>query len=220
MKNEYIMEVEKTIRTFNVGIADDHLLFADGIAQLIGKHNQLQLQFIVSNSDDLFTAINRQCPDMLMLDVRFGPLDGIEILKRIRSQKLPIKVIMLSMFQPSDLGIQPDQFEGDGYVLKTSGKEILEEAIQTVLSGNRYLDPHIDAKKIHADVVKGKMSLTRREQEICSLIASGKSSKEIGEILNISELTVKTHRKNIAFKLDSKGMVDLVSKTIRFTQSP
>lgn len=213
------MDVNQPLSMLRVGIADDHLLFADGIAQLIGQNKRLNLQFIVSNSDDLFRELDLQLPDILMLDVRFGPLDGMEILRAIHQKKLPIKVILLSMFQPSDLGILPEQVVSNGYVLKTSGKEILEEAIETVLSGARYLDPHIFDKKIQADVIKGKMSLTRREQEICSLIASGKTSREIAEILNISELTVKTHRKNIAFKLDSKGMVDLVSKTIRFTQS-
>lgn len=116
------------------------------------------------------------------------------------------------MYQPSDIGLNLANFKGDAYVLKISGKNILEEALEGMKKGVLYLDPNIIVAHTFEDAFTQQLRLTKREKEIISLIAIGKTSKEIAEVLFVAELTIKTHRKNIGKKLGTKNVANLISK--------
>lgn len=101
----------------------------------------------------------------------------------------------------------------DAYVLKISGKHILEAAIESMKQNVVYFDPNIEIIQPVKDGFTTQLKLTKREKEIISMIALGKSTKEIASQLFLSELTIKTHRKNISEKLGSKGVADFISKS-------
>lgn len=128
--------------------------------------------------------------------------------------------MILSMYQPSDIGLNLVNFKGDAYVLKISGKNILEEAFEGMKKGVLYLDPNIIVAHTFEDSFTQQLRLTKREKEIISLIAIGKTSKEIAETLFVAELTIKTHRKNIGKKLGTKNVANLISKMSGNTVDP
>ncbi len=196
-----------------IGIIDDHVLFAEGISNIITNNPLYELAFITNSVDELHRLISSNNIDILLLDINIPPHNGIEMISQLKSFYHNLKIMALTMYQPSDIGLKILQFKGDAYVLKISGKHILEEALLQLTKNERYLDPNIIVNIPIEDNFANNLKLTKREKEIIALIADGKTSKEIAAQLYLSELTIKTHRKNISEKLGSKGVADLISKT-------
>jgi len=196
-----------------IGIADDHLMFAEGISNMINHKPDLSITFITSSIDELYILLKTAPIDILILDINIPPYNGIELINKIKTEYSSLKIMILTMYQPMDIGLNLKDFNGDAYVLKISGKQILEDAFQHLQKNIFYLDPNIIIKTVQQDALGSSLKLTKREIEIVALIAKGKTTKEIASELFLSELTIKTHRKNISEKLDSKGLADMVSKT-------
>ena len=201
------------MKKFKIGIIDDHVLFAEGISNIIANNPLYELVFITNSVDELHRLISSNNIDILLLDINIPPHNGIEMISQLKSFYHNLKIMVLTMYQPSDIGLKILQFKGDAYVLKISGKHILEEALLQLTKNERYLDPNIIVNIPIEDNFANNLKLTKREKEIIALIADGKTSKEIAAQLYLSELTIKTHRKNISEKLGSKGVADLISKT-------
>ncbi|MEI8109685.1 MAG: response regulator transcription factor [Chitinophagia bacterium] len=204
------------MKIFKIGIVDDHLLFAEGISRLITPEKGFCLSFISSKANELSELIREHSVDILILDVNIPPYNGLEQIKPLKTAFPELQIMILTMYQPSDLGLQINKFEGDAYVLKISGKHIFEDALTHMKKYQPYFDPNIiensNEPKNHISADR----LTRREKEIISLIIAGKTTKEIAAELFLSELTIKTHRRNISEKLGSKGIADLITKTSHF----
>jgi DNA-binding NarL/FixJ family response regulator len=191
------------MKIYNVAIIDDHLLFAEGIAKIISEHKEFNLVFISSDAIDLHQKLLHHKVDILILDINISTQEnGILLMEKLRiTTGNALKIMMLSMYQPIDLGLDLTAFQGDAYVLKTSGKIILKDALFSIIKGEQYFDSNInDAIPIRDSFTDG-LKLTKREKEIAFLLSTGKKSKEIASLLFISEFTVKTHRKNISEKL-------------------
>jgi len=204
------------MKVYRVGIADDHLLFAEGISNIIQQQPTLELAFITGDGKNLAAMIAQHAIDILLLDIKIPPFDGLALLPAIKAQFPQLKVMMISMYQPTDIQLDVKQFIGDAYVLKISGREILEDALHALVNNQQYFDPNIVYKKKSTEHISEELKLTKREKEIIALIAAGKTSKEIASQLYLSELTVKTHRKNISEKLGTKSIADLLTKTMHF----
>jgi DNA-binding NarL/FixJ family response regulator len=141
------------------------------------------------------------------------PFNGRDLIPRLKMLYPNMKIMILTMYQPMDIGLDIKEFKGDAYVLKISGKQILEEAFSHLMNQQTYIDPNIVIPAAQTDTSKQKVKLTKREIEIVRLIVAGKTTKDIAQELFLSELTIKTHRKNISEKMDSKGLADLIAKT-------
>jgi DNA-binding NarL/FixJ family response regulator len=205
------------MKIFKVGIADDHMLFADGISKLISPQNRFVLSFVTASAGELPDLIRHHNIDILILDVNIPPFNGLEQILPLKEQFPGLQIMILTMYQPIDIGLQMNQFFGDAYVLKISGKQIFEDALNHLAMNQPFFDPGIiEATGSDVHPSKQPAKLTRREKEIIALIAAGKTTKEIAAELFLSELTIKTHRKNISEKLGSRGIADLISKTSHF----
>lgn len=200
------------MKTYNIGITDDHVLFAEGLSNIISGSSDLQLSFVAASAPEMFSLLRQHPIDFLLLDINLPPYNGLELLAKIKEEYRGLKIMILSMYQPSDIGLNLANFKGDAYVLKISGKNILEEALEGMKKGELYLDPNIIVAHTFEDSFTQQLRLTKREKEIISLIAIGKTSKEIAEALFVAELTIKTHRKNIGKKLGTKNVADLILK--------
>lgn len=199
-----------------LGIADDHTMFADGIANILAERPGLVCCFQLEETSRLTELVEEKQVNLLILDVNVGPENGIALTEKLKARIPDLKIILLSMFQPADIGLNLKSCSADAYILKTSGKEILNRAVDTVLAGGIFYDPNLMAPEEEPDREEGVLPrLTRREFQILSLIAAGKTNKEIAGELFISEHTIKTHRKNIGEKLGSRGMRDLVTKAMK-----
>lgn len=201
------------MKKIKIAITDDHLLFAEGIANIIAQQPGMELAFVTSSATEMFTLLKQQPVDILVLDINLSPYNGIELISQLKQKYPDLKIMILSMYQPTDIGLNLADFKGDAYVLKISGKHILEAALESIQHSVVYFDPNIVAIQPVKDAFTSQLRLTKREKEIISLIALGKSTKDIATQLFLSELTIKTHRKNINEKLGSKGIADLLSKT-------
>jgi DNA-binding NarL/FixJ family response regulator len=206
------------MKSFNIAIIDDHLLFAEGIGRIVTELPFCKLSWIQSDTNGLSQKINTANVDLLILDINISPQEnGLEVLYKLKQTHPALKIMLLSMYQPIDIGLDLSQFKGDGYVLKTSGKTILENALKQVLMNEKiFVDPNVQNSMSIRDQFTNNLRLTKREKEIIELLAQGKKNKEIAMHLFLSEHTVKTHRKNIAEKLGSDGLNELIFQNNRF----
>jgi DNA-binding NarL/FixJ family response regulator len=207
------------MKKYKIGITDDHLLFAQGISNIIVDKPDMQIAFIAESAAQLFDLMKTQSIDFLLLDINLAPYNGLELISRIKKEHKNIKIMILSMYQPTDIGLDLSNFKGDAYVLKISGKHILEEGLESMKLNTVYFDPNIIIHQPVMDTFTAQLKLTRREKEIISLIALGKSTRDIAEQLFLSELTIKTHRKNISEKLGTKGVGAFVSTAVNIKKS-
>lgn len=196
------MEVNMSIR---VMLADDHILMREGIRQLLECDDSIEIVGEVSNGEQCVQMIRKVKPQVLLLDINMPVKNGIEVLKEIRSNRLNVKVLILTVHNEVDYLLKAMDIGVDGYILKESDFSELKKAINTVLSGETYIQPSLipilNNRMVSRD--KDKIDeLTKRELEVLIEVANGKLNKEIANELKISERTVKNHISNIFKKID------------------
>ena len=199
------------MKIFKIGIVDDHVLFAEGISNIIATLSQYKLSFMANSAQNMMAELEKQSIDFLLLDINLPQVNGLEILKYIKKDYPKIRVMLLSMYQPNDIGLKTNDIAADAYVLKISGKEILLDALLALENNDKYLDPNIIKNNSVEDKFTNQLKLTKREKEIIDLISKGKTTKQIAAQLFISELTIKTHRKNIHEKMGTKNVANLIN---------
>jgi DNA-binding NarL/FixJ family response regulator len=195
-------------------IADDHLVFIDGIEALLKEFESIAVIGHAENGQQLIEQVSLHKPDIVLTDIQMPVMDGIEATKEIHKRFPEIKVIALTMLKES-LFIKRMQTAGAcAYVLKTVDKEELVKAIQKVAAGEKYFSAEILAQLSNEPTHNITEVLTKREKEILVMIAQGLTDKEIAEKVFLSPLTVITHRKNILIKLGLKNKVELTRYAI------
>ncbi len=200
------------MRKYRLGIFDDHLLFSEAIAGILRTNPDYEVCFITNSLDTVLYQININQIDLIILDINIPPYNGLELISQFKEICPELKILILTMYQPCDINLDFKLFKGDGYVLKTSEKSILEESISAIINGNTYIDFGVIKFNKKDSNNSDKSKLSKRELEIAKLVVAGKTTKKIAAELFISELTVNTHRKNIAQKLDSEGATDFINK--------
>lgn len=189
-------------------LVDDHLIVRRGLASLIEDEPDLAVVAEASSGEEAITLASQRRPDVIVLDLRLRDMSGIEVANALRGYK----ILMLSSFMQEedvrrvfDVGIL-------GYLSKDKDSGELLKAIRTVARGDQYIAPEISlllAKSEHSN------HLTGRELEILQLVAQGKANKEIGELLTVSENTVKNHLKSILSKLNAKDRTHAVTEALK-----
>ena len=199
-------------------MADDHPMFLEGVRNALQQYEHLEVVAECTDGDEVETYISQHPVDVAVLDVNMPGKNGIVLSKIIRKDYPHTKVIFLTMYHPGALAKENlySPF-AHGYVLKNSGSAILSEAIASVYSGSTYLDPRLkDLLQLPpTDFIPSPVKLSSREKQIIKLVLQGKGNREIAEQLFLSELTIKTHRKNINQKLEVKNAVELVQTVNR-----
>lgn len=167
----------------------------------------------IQSGNDVMAAVRANEPDVLILDINLPGINGLELLPGLKQKYPQLKIMLLSMYMPADIRLDPEKQPIDAYVLKNSGTDILLAALEQVTAGERFFDPNIQSTNHHAnDNFSRKLKLSSRELEILQLLKDGYSNKEISQKLFLSELTVKTHRKNIMTKMGARNIADLLRK--------
>ncbi len=200
-------------QTIRILIVDDHPFFSEGLINALRSYPEYIVVAAIQNGNDVSTAIKQHGPDILILDLNLPGTNGVALFPRLKKEFPALKIMILSMYMPADIRMQPEKELIDGYVVKNSGTDVLITALHELASGNRYFDPIIKTSNHHSgDDFSRKLKLSSRETEILQLLKEGYSNKEISQKLFLSELTVKTHRKNIMAKMDAKNIADLLRK--------
>ena len=194
-------------------IADDHPFFSEGVINALRSYPRYTVVKNVTNAAEALVAIAEANPHIAILDINMPGQNGIDLFKELKSSWPLLKVMILSMYMPSDIKLQPEKEGIEAYVLKNSGTDVLVTALDELAAGRTFYDPNIQLQNNHsADGFTQILKLSSREKEILQMIKSGDSTRDIAATLFISELTVKTHRKNMMAKLDAKNVAELIRK--------
>ena len=180
-------------------IADDHSVVREGLVSLVKRKSDMTVVAEASNGREAVDLWKEHRPDLVLLDLRMPELDGVGAIKEIRGLDENAHIVVLTTFDGDEDIYRAIKAGAKGYLLKDTAREALMECIRRVHSGETCIPPSLAAKL--ADRISGE-ALSAREIEVLQRIAAGKSNKEIGAELFISEGTVKTHVKSIFSKLD------------------
>ncbi len=188
-------------------IADDHSMVREGLKQLLELDGDIRVIGEAGDGEDCLKILQKKMPQILLLDIDMPNMNGLEVLKRIKKDKMDLKVIILTVHNEIEYLLKAVEIGIDGYILKDSDSAELKEAIFTVLSGESYIQPSmlpmLESKIIQRNNDQAKIDLlTRRELEVLKLLSVGLYNKEIGEKLEISERTVKNHISSIFRKIN------------------
>lgn len=191
---------------------DDHPLLRGGIAALIADQSDMTLAGEASNGREAIEAFRRLQPDVTLMDVQLPEIDGIEAIISIRNEAPAAKIIVLTTYEGDSLAQRALKAGAQAYILKARVRKDLLETIRLVHAGAKRIDPQI-AEQI-AFRTQDDM-LSEREIKVLSLIAAGKSNRELAEQLGISEETAKTHVRNILAKLGANDRTHAVTLALR-----
>lgn len=184
-------------------IADDHpftLMGTKGFVESLGY----KVEDICSNGITAYNLINTHQPNIAILDINMPGMDGLEVLEKVYRQKIKTKVILLTMHKEMTVFKKANQFEVAGYILKENAQEELQLCLEAVKKGNQYISKNLENDLLIDNAAENDVlnKLTFTEKKILELIAQQKTSKQIAEMLFISEKTVEGHRSNIITKLE------------------
>ena len=197
-------------------IADDHQMFIDGIKSILSTEIGIEIIGEANNGFDLLKLLDNEVkPDIIITDIRMPVMDGIVLTRIVKKEYSGMPVLALSMYNQEPDVIEMMDAGAKGYIVKNAGKEEMLKAIYALNSGQTYFSGEIkEAILSFKDRKSKKIPLTRRETEILRLIAEGRTSIQISKELNISKLTVDTHRKNIHKKLGVDSYTGLLKYAI------
>ena len=193
-------------------IADDHTVVREGLVSLVKRKPDMVVVAEATNGREAVDLWKQHQPDVALLDLRMPELDGVGAIKEIREQDSDAHIVVLTTFDGDEDIYRAIKAGAKGYLLKDSAREALMECIRRVHAGETCIPATLAAKL--ADRVSGE-ALSAREIEVLQRIAAGKSNKEIGAELFISEGTVKTHVKSIFSKLDVVSRTEAVATATR-----
>jgi len=207
---------------YRIVLADDHALLRHGIKTIIEGGEGMVVVGEASDGLELLEVLKGITTDMVILDISMAGLRGIEATSEIKMIYPEIKVLMLTMHKRKEYFYHALSAGADGYLLKEDTATELFSAIKMIREGGVYVSPFFSAE-LQEDVAKmcrdgGELPverITTREREVLKLIAEGKSSKEMADLLFISAHTIRHHRANIKRKLNIKKLADLIKYAIR-----
>ena len=194
-------------------IADDHPIVRNGLRQAIQSDPGLTVVAEAANGQDALARIQELVPAIAVLDIDMPKLDGFGVARELRHQRLPVKIVFLTMHSAVDLFEAAMDLGAQGYVLKESALTEIVHGLNAVIAGEHYVSPsltsHLIKRRSRTDTFEkaqhGLSDLSATERRILQMIAAGKSSKDIGAELFIHHRTVENHRTNICQKLGIAG---------------
>ena len=202
-------------------IADDHMMIREGLKQLLELDGTMKVIAEANDGEECLNLLNKKIhPDILLLDINMPKKNGIEVLEYIKQNKIPVKVLILTVHNEVEYLLKADDIGIDGYLLKDSSYDELKEAIDVIISGNTYIQPSLlpalnESMEDYA-LDKEKIEwLTKRELDVLRLISKGCSNKKISDELTISERTVKNHISHIFRKIDVEDRTQAAVFAIR-----
>jgi DNA-binding NarL/FixJ family response regulator len=208
LRKKYIMN-----KLIKIIIADDHLLFIDGLSSLLNGEDDIMIADIAYDGRQLLYILEKQSPDVILLDINMPGMNGLEALRYIKQSWPAINIVMLSTYNEEHLIEKAKQSGANGYLLKNCNKNELLQTIRLVSTGIScfpYQKPAALSYLDKEDKFLKQFSLSKRESEIIDLIKNEFTNQQIADQLHLSVYTIETHRKNIMQKLQLKSPAALI----------
>lgn len=207
--------------TIRILITDDHQLFREGIANLLAASPQIEIVGQAENGQEAIEKARNLKPDIVMMDLSLPVINGVDATRILRKELPETKVLVLSMHADKNYIKEALEAGAFGYLFKDCTYDQLIEAISTVFQGKKYLSNKItevliqDYLNKEEEIPDNDQELSERESEILKLIAEGKSTREIADLLFISVKTVGTHKQHLLEKLNLQSTAGLIKYAIK-----
>ncbi|MBB4099962.1 response regulator [Sphingomonas kyeonggiensis] len=193
-------------------VVDDHAALRDGIAAIVSNEPDITIAGEAANGEEAIAAYRTLRPDIMLLDLQMPVLGGLEVIKALREEFAGARIVVLTTYEGDVQALRALKAGASGYLLKTSLRKELLEAIRVVHKGRRYVLAEVAQEiAVHA----AEDPLTMREVEVLGMVADGNANKVIARRLSLSEDTVKAHLRAIYSKLDVNDRTQAVTVALR-----
>ncbi len=201
-------------------LIDDHQMLRDGLRVLLEGEEDMVIISEAGTGKDAIRLASELHPDVIVMDLGLPDGNGVNVIREIRSQKTPVRIVVLSMYTDRELVMKALEAGSDGYVPKSSAHSDLLQAIRIVYKGQRYLHPIAATAVVSGMLDKQESShllkiLSDRETEVLRYTAMGFTSRRIGDRLALSPKTVDTYRQRAMNKLDLENRADVIRFALR-----
>jgi two-component system invasion response regulator UvrY len=201
-------------------VADDHAVVRNGVKKLFEDQPEETTFGEAATAEEVLTLVREENWDLAVLDISLGGgRNGLDALKKIREIRARLRVLILTMHAEEQYASRAFKAGAAGYITKDSSRAELLEAINKVIEGGKYVSPAL-AEKLIGDLQRGSdrpphEALSDREFEVLRLIASGKTVREIADLLSLSDKTISTYRARLLEKMEMKSNAELTHYAIR-----
>lgn len=209
------------MKSITVILADDHHLVRAGIRSLLESLDGVEVLADCGDGREALDLIDQHRPDVAVLDIGMPGLNGLEVARRTTQTSPATRVIILSMYADPSYVRQALKAGVSGYLLKGAAVSELSLAIEAVMKGEKFLTPKVAQTVVEGFLREGDPDgepvedLTERQREILQLIAEGRSTREMAELLDVSVKTIETHRSRLMDRLGIRDVPGLVRFAIR-----
>lgn len=191
-------------------LADDHQIFRDGLKLLLQTFQQVELVAELCSLAELQQSVKASQPDLLLLDYHMPGGDTSAEIAYLKQRQPTLKIIVLTGSQSPQLLQQIEQAQADGILQKNGDARELQQAIHSVMAGQRYI-----AANVSTLLAEAELALTPREFQIMKLVCDGLSNAQIAEALHLSPKTTDKHRENLMRKLNVNNVAQLIKKALQ-----
>lgn len=209
-----------------VMLVDDHPMTREGLAAIINRQADLVVCCEAGNPDEALAHLAKSRPSLMVTDMTMPGCSGVEFIRAVHTLMPDLPVLVLSMHDELLYAERALRAGAWGYLMKDAGSARVLEVIRLVLAGQSYVSPQMSARLLDAMTgrrPRGSTSpiekLSDREFEVFRLLGSGKSTKEIARVLNLSPKTVDVHRGRIKEKLQIRDVPSLIHHAVRWVET-
>jgi two-component system response regulator NreC len=211
------------VNKIRVLLADDHTLIRAGLRMVVDAQPDLTVVGEASDGREAVAMAGKLKPDVVVMDIGMPSLNGIEASRQIRAAMQDTQVVMLSMHSDEGYVLRALKAGARAYLLKDSAEADLAHAIRAAAAGKAFFSPAVSQVLLQDYMRRLQRTgaedsyelLSPREREILQLVAEGKSSKDIANLLSLSVYTVETHRSRVMQKLHLRGIPELILYAVR-----
>jgi DNA-binding NarL/FixJ family response regulator len=201
------------LEQIRVVIADDHPVARQGLSAILGSLDDVKVVAEAVDGEEACRLYYQYSPDVLIVDLRMPKKDGLQVVDELMSGGPPKpRIIVITTYEDEEDIRRAVKAGAKGYLVKVADGEQIEEAVRAVAAGRSLFPTTITLKLVEA---VARPELSKREVEVLQGIANGRSNKEIGSMLYISELTVKGHVRSILEKLDARGRSEAIAIAVK-----
>jgi two-component system NarL family response regulator len=196
-------------KVIRVLIADDHPVVREGLVTILKSEKDIEVVAGAADGKETCELYHELAPDVLLLDLRMPEKDGLQVITELMARvEAKPRIIVMTTYESEGDVRRALKAGARGYLVKGAEPQQIREAIRKVAAGQSLLQPEIASKLAES---MARPELSERELEVLQSMALGKSNKEIGQVLYISENTVKGHVKSILTKLDAIGRTEAIA---------
>lgn len=207
--------------TIRVMIVDDHQIFRQGVRSVLEDEDDMLVVSEAGTAMEALDIVDRSRPDVITVDIRLGAMDGIHLVRKLKSRPDPAACVVLSTYEDREYLVGALEAQADAYLLKSNSYETLAGAIRTVHSQGRTLSQELvstmmeEYSRVATQQMRRDSGLNPRDVEMLRILAEGGRTQDIADRMAMTEVTVKRRVQDVCVKLDASNRVQAVAEAIR-----